>query len=49
MLLGQIEHQRPLPWDPEQMDPDKIVEDPPRCRVLHPFASFDPETWHHGF
>ena len=38
LLLGQVEHQRPLPGDTEQMNPDKIVEDPPRCRALYPAA-----------
>jgi hypothetical protein len=35
MLLSEIQHHRPLPRDEEPMDPDKILEDPPRRRVLH--------------
>jgi hypothetical protein len=35
MLLGQIQYQRPLPGDEEQVNPHKIVKDPPRCRILY--------------
>ena len=35
MLLGQIQHERPLPRNEEPMDPHKVVKDPPRGRVLH--------------
>ena len=28
MLFGQIEHERPLPGDTQQMNPNKIVKDP---------------------
>ena len=30
VLVGQIEHEEPVPRDEEHMNPHKVVEDPPR-------------------
>src|SRR5919108_5627719 len=35
MLLGEIQPHRPRPRDEEHMNPDNILEAPPRRRVLH--------------
>ena len=35
MLLGEIQHQRPLPWDEEPVNPHNIVQDPPCGGVLY--------------
>jgi hypothetical protein len=35
MRLCEIEHQGPFPRDQEDMNPHNILEDPPRCWVLH--------------
>src|SRR5215211_6051154 len=35
MLLGEIQHQRPLPWDEEPVNPHNIVKDPPCGGVLY--------------
>jgi hypothetical protein len=35
VLFGEIQHLGPLPRAYEQMNPHKIVQDPPRRWVLH--------------
>ena len=44
MRLCEIEHQGPLPRDQEDMNPHKILEDPPRRWVLHRLL-FGWERW----
>src|SRR4029453_11037044 len=38
VLVGQIEHEEPLPRDVEHMNPHKVVEDPPCGGGLDGFA-----------
>ena len=38
VLVGQIEHEEPLPRDVEHMNPHKVVEDPPCGGGLGGFA-----------
>ena len=38
VLLGQIEHQGPLPRKASQVNPDKVMEHPTCRGVLYPLA-----------
>jgi hypothetical protein len=38
VLLGQIEHQGPLPRKAKQVNPDKVMEHPAGRGVLYPLA-----------
>jgi hypothetical protein len=38
VLVGQIEHEEPLPWDVEPMNSHEVVEHPARGRVLDALA-----------
>jgi len=38
VLVGQIEHEEPLPREVEHMNPHKVVEDPPCGGGLYGFA-----------
>ena len=38
VLLGQIEHQGPLPRKASQVNPDKVMEHPACRGVLYPLA-----------